>query len=124
MKSFDAVTNPHFAFSLFGLSLAAGIVMSISMNDWMWLARSGAIASMGGFFASLRSPTAGFEPGMYITRTYNEADDPVYIENNVEEEWRNVKREEINHKVRHAGIVCIVVSTIIWGFGDLVGKYV
>lgn len=123
MKSLDAVTHPHFAFGLFGFSLAVGILMSVLMNDWMWFARSSAIASMGGYFASLRSPTAGFEPGMYITHTYNEADDPVYIEHNVEEEWRNVKREAINNRVRHAGHVCIVIATIIWGFGDLVGKY-
>lgn len=123
MKSLD-ITSPYFAFGLFVLSLAAGIVASIFSNDWVWFGRSGAIASMGGFFASLRSPTANFEPGYYTTLAYNENDDPVYLEDNIEEEERNLIRREFNNQVRHGGIVCIVLATIIWGFGDLVGKYV
>ena len=118
------ITHPFFAFGIFVISLKMGALLSLLLDDCQWFSRFGAIASIGAFFASIRSPTKGFEPGMYLTHTYNEFDDPVFIENNVEEEWRNVKRERQNIVIRNIGIVCIVISTLIWGFGDLACDYV
>ena len=109
------------AYGIFAVALLLGAFISWIATDWSWFSRTGAVATAGGFFATLRPKNAEFEPGYYWTNVYNEADDPVVIEHNADEEWQNVLRQQKNDRIRRNGVIMVFIATCVWGFGDLLG---
>lgn len=103
----------EFLLIVFGVvSVFASLYFSCVLNDFSWLSRSGSLMVLAAIVAEYRIATkqqdvneaANTEVSNIITRFK-----PVVLE-------RNVRRIQL------AAHVSVVVGTLIWGYGDLLGS--
>lgn len=102
--------------SIFLLSLAAGISISISINNWEWFGRSGSIATISGLLLIMRpllrkGSVELARVGMFAEST-NDSDGALV---------EDIDSQDINDgRASLLGMLFTIVGTIVWGFGDLI----
>ncbi len=102
---------------VFALSMALlGAALSIINSDWYWFSRFGSLITIAGLLL-ISSPS--FVKGIYLANASSfgfaerDSDGNTMVTN---EEDR-----KIGGKI-FSGIVITMIGTVIWGFGDLIGK--
>lgn len=123
-------------FLALGLFLA-GILLSLSLGDWSWFARSGsAVVALGILFTSheiiehydylrehqrLRDERGG---RVAASASKPPATQDWANKNSIRELIRARRREETIWESQFHGLRMLVIGTLVWGFGDLVGRLI
>lgn len=107
--------------------LGAGIAVSVQQGDWAWFARSGsAVVAVGIFLTSreilehnrrLRSSRLRWEARLHGAL----CDQDWAGEDSLRNLVRSRRRDEEIWETKFHGLYVLVVGTLVWGFGDLVG---
>jgi hypothetical protein len=101
-------------FTVFMASI--GILLSIINSEWLWFSRFGSLITVAGLLL-ISSPS--FVKGIYLSNASafgfaeRDGDGNTMVTN---EEDR-----KLGSKI-FSGIVITIIGTVIWGFGDLIGK--
>lgn len=102
--------------SFAALMLVLGAYLSILYSDWLWLSRFGSLITVAGLLL-ISSPL--FVRGIYLSNSSASR----FAE--LDEEGETVATTDDDRKIGSkifTGIVITILGTVIWGFGDLIGK--
>lgn len=118
-------------FKTYGLTLpvfAAGALASAETDDWTWFARSGAaVVAIGVFLTSreilehnrrLRISRWRWEARLRAGRWGQDWAD----EDSLRRLARSRHREEELWESKFHGLHILIAGTLVWGFGDLIGR--
>ena len=94
-------------------SIALGVFISVTENDWTWFGRFGAIVTIAGL---LLSNSNVFADGIYLSHGAN-CTFPIKKKTG-KVQWTNKESRRKGRRV-FWGIIYAIFGTIIWGFGDL-----
>ncbi|MCW8829699.1 MAG: hypothetical protein OQK94_11685 [Gammaproteobacteria bacterium] len=107
------------SYSIAGLTLIAGVVLSLSYGDWDWFARSGSLVVVNGIILTSRQIIEHMHTlGLWARSSAQCSRD-----------WANTERRYLlqdDHRSRWLsekyGLYMLVLGTLVWGFGDLPGR--
>jgi hypothetical protein len=107
------------------LSLVAGIGMSLKSGDWTWFARAGAAVVAIGIVLTSRQILEHNRRLLEYQR--RQAQGPRSHldwanENSIRQLIRARTSEEDHWRSEFSGFYMLVGGTLVWGFGDLVGR--
>ncbi len=124
------------AFSLASLTVAAGVLLSVFAGDWNWLARSGALVVVIGI---VLTSTQVLESAQRLRHRRNQWENRLRHTSQRDaantnpsmHDWasdmralsRARQREEDTWEYERSGVYMLVVGTLLWGFGDLLGVF-
>ena len=125
--------NAMKAYGLASLALAAGLCVSLSTSNWSWLSRSGsAVVVIGILLTSsqilehsrrLRRRRGSWE--RRASTFMNDGPSLTPQDFASEERLRTLTRagiyEENTWEIEGYGLHILILGTLVWGFGDLVG---
>lgn len=101
-----------------------GVWLSIDQNDWTWFARSGSMIVVIGIFLT-SSQIIENSRRLKIRRSHHEhnfnRDFAEEIKRGTLERSRGLDEDIWENGLR--GFYLLVVGTLVWGFGDLVGYF-
>lgn len=103
---------------LWVLSIAVGIFLSVTHNDWTWLPRFGAI---GGMIATLLTLSPLFRRGIYLSNA------DVFGLAGLDEEGKAMATSHQGRSISInivIGVVLIIISSIINAFGDYLARLI
>jgi hypothetical protein len=98
------------------LMASIGILLSIIKSEWLWFARFGSIITVAGLLL-ISSPS--FVKGIYLSNASAFA--LAELDSDENTMVTNEGDRKIGSKI-FSGIVITIIGTVIWGFGDLIGK--
>lgn len=117
--------NGLFAFRAYAIAfllLLAGAAISLRFSDWQWFARSGSLVVLTGIILTSQQI---IEHMRQLTRMQRNVD------RHCNRDWaRDEKHATLydDHEARWAsercGLYLLIIGTFVWGFGDLLGKFV
>jgi hypothetical protein len=93
-----------------------GIILSISYSEWLWFSRFGSLITIAGLLL-ISSPS--FDKGIYLSNA------SAFGLAELDGDDNTMVTDEIDRKIGNkifSGIVITILGTVIWGFGDLIGK--
>lgn len=101
------------------VTLMIGAVLSIDLDDWSWFSRSGSLIVVYGIiltshhiFVHMHNLSHMQHRRMsQINRDWARESKHEFIHDDIEHTWKNEKY----------GLLMLVLGTLIWGFGDLIG---
>lgn len=101
-------------------AMAAGIWLSIVTTDWMWFARSGAIITALGLVLASRKVLIARADLMALLQDMERVDG---AERTVRlESFKRLQRDLDRQIMEKAGFALLILGTLVWGFGDLIGR--
>jgi len=102
---------------IFALLMAVlGGALSVINSDWLWFSRFGSLITIAGLLL-ISSPS--FVKGIYLSNA------SVGFLADMDDEGNTVVTTEEDRKIGRkifSGIIITIIGTVIWGFGDLIGK--
>ncbi|WP_439598679.1 hypothetical protein [Falsiroseomonas sp.] len=102
------------------LSMAAGIWLSIGTGDWMWFARSGAILTALGLVLASRKVLIARADLLALLSDMERVDG---AERTVRlASFKRLQRDIDRQVMERAGFALLILGTLVWGFGDLLGR--
>lgn len=105
----------------FGI-LATGIFISLKTGDWTWFSRSGsAMVAIGILFTSHQILEHSLRLKENRMRWEERSGHDWADENSIRKLIKARSREEDLWEIEFHGLYMLVVGTLVWGFGDLVG---
>lgn len=107
-----------YAFTL--LSLATGIGLSISLQDWHWFSRAGSLVVVAGILLT-SSEIIEHLHALKQRRRFGEGWAQHDWASEAETHARARGPNEAPGQVHGHGFYLLVIGTLIWGLGDLVG---
>lgn len=102
------------------LSVAAGIWASATTDDWMWFARSGAVLTALGLVLASRKILIARADLVALLAEMERADGAERTARL--ESFKRLQRDLDRQVMEKAGFGLLIAGTIVWGFGDLVGR--
>jgi hypothetical protein len=106
----------------FGI-LATGIVVSLKSGDWTWFSRSGsALVAIGILFTSHQILEHSLRLKENRMRWEERSGHDWADENSIRKLIKARSREEDLWEIEFHGLYMLVVGTLVWGFGDLLGR--
>ena len=104
------------------LSLLAGLALSFLHNDWNWFSRTGSLVVIAGILLTSTEILAHLQV-LRQRRQYGEG----WSQHDWAQETDHQSRQSSNgdspeHRHNH-GFYLLIVGTLIWGFGDLLGIF-
>jgi len=93
-----------------------GISLSIIKSDWLWFSRFGSLITIAGLLL-LSSPS--FVKGIYLSNA--SAFGFASLDEDGNTRVTNEEDRKLGSKI-FSGIVITILGTVVWGFGDLIGK--
>ncbi len=101
------------------VTLAIGVALSVEQNDWSWFSRSGSLIVVYGIvltshhiFVHMRKlDQLQGKRHSQTRRDWARESKYDFIHDDVEKSWVNEK----------SGLLMLIIGTLIWGFGDLLG---
>jgi hypothetical protein len=102
------------------LSVAGCIWLSAATGDWTWFARSGAILTALGLVLASRKILIARADLVALLADMEQADGSARTARL--ESFKRLQRDLDRQVMEKAGFGLLVVGTLIWGFGDLVGR--
>ncbi|MBU8541043.1 hypothetical protein [Falsiroseomonas tokyonensis] len=102
------------------LTMAAGIWMSIGTGDWTWFARSGAILTALGLVLASRKVLIARADLLALLSDMERVDG---AERTVRlASFKRLQRDIDRQVMERAGFALLILGTLVWGFGDLIGR--
>lgn len=102
------------------LCMAAGLWLSIETTDWMWFARSGAVLTALGLVLASRKILIARADLVALLGDMERVDG---AERTVRlESFKRLQRDLDRQVMEKAGFGLLIVGTLVWGFGDLLGR--
>jgi len=105
------------------VTLAAGVILSIDLSDWSWFSRSGSLIVVYGIILTSHHIFVHMHNLNHIQHQHRRA-------SQIQRDWaKESKYEFIHDDVEHtwmnekSGLLMLVLGTLIWGFGDLIGMF-
>jgi hypothetical protein len=102
------------------LVLAGFAWLSHATGDWMWFARSGAILTAFGLVLASRKVLIARADLLSLLSEMERVDGAERTTRL--ESFKRLQRDIDRQTFERAGFVLLVVGTLVWGFGDLIGK--
>lgn len=105
------------AYAIAILTMLLGAVLSMSLDDWSWLSRSGSLVVINGIILTShqiidhinRLKLSQLPPSRQFGR-----------------DWANSEKEHLIHDPKEGvwhyekyGLYMLIIGTLVWGFGDL-----
>ncbi len=109
--------NLRLAYTFSLLCLATGVVLSIAHDQWDWLARAGSLIVVAGILLTSSEILTQLRALRHHRR---------YGEGWAQHDWASEagRGNHENQEQTHShGFYLLVIGTLIWGFGDLVGLF-
>jgi hypothetical protein len=103
-----------------GLSMAAGLWLSVATADWMWFARSGAVLTALGLVLASRKILIARADLVALLADMERADGAERTARL--ESFKRLQRDLDRQVMEKAGFGLLIVGTLVWGFGDLAGR--
>jgi len=105
------------AYAIALLTLLLGVVLSLRLNSWGWLSRSGSLIVINGIILTShqiiehmqRLRQSQIRGQSLFNRDWADGDRNAFVHNDNEQVWLNEKN----------GLYMLVFGTFVWGFGDL-----
>ncbi len=102
--------------------LVLGVLVSLYTGDWSWFSRSGsAMVALGIFFTSHQILEHSLRLRENRMRWEAQSGHDWADENSIRKLIRARSREEDLWEIEFHGFYMLIVGTLVWGFGDLVG---
>ena len=102
------------------LAMAAGIGLSIGTADWMWFARSGAIITALGLVLASRKVLIARADLLALLADMERADGTERTARLAS--FKRLQRDIDRQVMEKAGFALLILGTLVWGFGDLIGR--
>lgn len=102
------------------LSVAGCVWASLATGDWTWFARSGAVLTALGLVLASRKILIARADLVALLSDMERADGAERTARL--ESFKRLQRDLDRQVMERAGFVLLVVGTLVWGFGDLVGR--
>ena len=121
-------SHTRFSYGLAALAVIAGVAASLATGDWAWFSRSGSAVVAIGIVLTSRQV---FEHNRRLQEYQRHGNGhgtaaglPAHDwagENSIRQLIRSRSREEEYWRTEFTGFYMLVIGTLVWGFGDLLG---
>ena len=101
------------------LSAGLGLWASVATDDWMWFARSGAVMTALGLVLASRKILIARADLVALLADMERADGAERTARL--ESFKRLQRDLDRQVMEKVGFGLLIVGTIVWGFGDLLG---
>jgi hypothetical protein len=102
-------------------AMISSLVTSVRYNDWQWFGRSGSIITLCGAVLSVRR-LIRFGPRQMVINE-NTIEGGEYDNPKAQRRYKEQERQQfLDHVAATVGLVLLVFGSLIWGYGDLLGK--
>jgi hypothetical protein len=102
------------------VSLAAGIWLSAATDDWTWFARSGAILTALWLVLASRKILIARADLLALLADMERVDGAERTARL--DSFKRLQRDLDRQVMEKAGFGLLVLGTVVWGFGDLLGR--
>ena len=122
--------HANFSYALAVLAFIAGVAASVTTGDWAWFSRSGSAVVAIGIVLTSRQIFEHNRRLQEYQRHGNGQSQGSRVglpphdwagENSIRQLIRSRSREEEYWKSEFTGFHMLVIGTLVWGFGDLLG---
>ena len=103
-----------------GVCVVAGIWASAATDDWMWFARSGAVMTALGLVLASRKILIARADLLALLGDMERVDGAERTARL--DSFKRLQRDLDRQVMEKAGFGLLIVGTIVWGFGDLLGR--
>jgi hypothetical protein len=114
------LVSPAFLFSVAVSWVGLSAFLSVTTSEWHWFQRSGAVVVGAGALLSTRRLIRLGTAGAYVGETT--WDDGHVVP--TEEELAADRQRKADISAMYLGFITVVTGTVIWAYGDLVGRLV
>ncbi len=102
------------------VTMAAAIALSIGTADWTWFARSGAISTALGLVLASRKVLIARADLLALLADMERADGTERTARLAS--FKRLQRDLDRQVMEKAGFALLILGTLVWGFGDLIGR--
>jgi hypothetical protein len=103
------------------LSAGFGLWASVAIGDWMWFARSGAVMTALGLVLASRKILIARADLVALLADMERADGAERTARL--DSFKRLQRDLDRQVMEKVGFGLLIVGTIVWGFGDLLGRF-
>ena len=109
------------AYAIAALTLLLGLVLSVRLNSWTWLSRSGSLVVINGILLTShqifehmhRLRQSQIRSQSQFNRDWAGGEKSAFVHDKKEQVWLSEKY----------GLYMLIFGTLIWGFGDLIDYF-
>lgn len=105
------------AYSVALLTLLAGALLGLKLEEWSWFSRSGSLVVINGIILTSHQIIEHIyylgraqRREMQVNRDWASHERHHFLQGDTERLWRSEK----------CGLYMLIVGTLVWGFGDLI----
>ncbi len=106
------------AYAIAAVTLLLGVVLSVRLNSWTWLSRSGSLVVINGIILTSHQ---------IIEHMHRLRQSQIYRQSQFNRDWAGGEKSAFVHGKEEQvwlsekyGLYMLVLGTFIWGFGDLI----